>query len=131
MGTQEDQLLNKIMEHFDKKLEGTNNLIRAETEKIKSDTEEIDKNMKKNLVVITKDIIEIKKNVAANQEKAEANARRIDQSERKRNLIIFGLDQAENENPSALEEKIIDLIRNKLQVQIESFEIDFVKRFGK
>lgn len=50
---------------------------------------------------------------------------------RKRNVILFGLDQERDENFKSLEEKVLQIIQDKMNITIHSMEVDSIKRFGK
>ncbi|KAI5701711.1 hypothetical protein M8J76_010277 [Diaphorina citri] len=55
---------------------------------------------------------------------------RIEAEKRKRNVVIFGLPESPGERKFELEEKILDILRNKLRADIKLEEIDFVTRMG-
>uniref|UniRef100_A0A8D8M929 Uncharacterized protein n=1 Tax=Cacopsylla melanoneura TaxID=428564 RepID=A0A8D8M929_9HEMI len=54
-----------------------------------------------------------------------------EKEKRKRNVIIFGIEQEQGENYATLEEKLRNMIREKMDITILSTEVDSVKRFGR
>lgn len=63
----------------------------------------------------------------------EDHSNRLDFIERelkKRNIVIFGIEENEN-NYFQLEETVLDIINNVLKVNCDPTELDFVRRIGK
>uniref|UniRef100_A0A8D8T163 Uncharacterized protein n=1 Tax=Cacopsylla melanoneura TaxID=428564 RepID=A0A8D8T163_9HEMI len=66
--------------------------------------------------------------------KVEEIAKKVQSMERektRRNLVIFGVQQEEGENYKNLEEKVLKIVRENMEIQIQETEIDFIRRFGK
>uniref|UniRef100_A0A8D8SLS5 Endonuclease-reverse transcriptase n=1 Tax=Cacopsylla melanoneura TaxID=428564 RepID=A0A8D8SLS5_9HEMI len=69
------------------------------------------------------------------EKKMETYTKQMDtyyeKEKRKRNVIIFGIEQEQGENYATLEEKLRNMIREKMDITILSTEVDSVKRFGR
>uniref|UniRef100_A0A8D8UPB2 Endonuclease-reverse transcriptase n=1 Tax=Cacopsylla melanoneura TaxID=428564 RepID=A0A8D8UPB2_9HEMI len=69
------------------------------------------------------------------EKKMETYTKQMDtyyeKEKRKRNVIIFGIEQEQGENYVTLEEKVRNMIREKMDITILSTEVDSVKRFGR
>lgn len=74
------------------------------------------------------DNVEIK--VENNSKKIESCDKEMEREKRKRNVIIFGIEVDEEENYLSLEEKVRNLIREKMNITILSTEVDSIRRFG-
>lgn len=110
----------KSLETILARIDESNNLMKQEFEKT---------NLK-----IDKKLEPIVKRLDELEGKTEKNTNKINEWERekrKRNIIIFGVDQEEGENFKILEEKVRNLIREKMDIMIMSTEIDSIRRFGK
>ncbi|KAI5751693.1 hypothetical protein M8J77_010005 [Diaphorina citri] len=119
-----EETMKNFMAQITSKLDTNNQLIKSEAEKINT-------NMNKKLQPLVKEVTEMKQKVQNLEKNIEINMSRINKIEKKRNLIIFGLEQEEEEDPTMLEEKLLQLFKEKLNIKVETFEIDFIKRFGK
>lgn len=74
----------------------------------------------------------IKAEQESNRKHTEEHHRQIGNIERelrKRNILIFGVEEGEN-NYWQLEDTVLEIINNILQVDCEPKEIDFVRRIG-
>ncbi|KAI5753354.1 hypothetical protein M8J77_026134 [Diaphorina citri] len=119
-----EETMKNFLAQITSKLDTNNQLIKSEAEKINT-------NMNKKLQPLVKEVAEMKQKVQNLEKNIEINMSRINKIEKKRNLIIFGLEQEEEEDPTMLEEKLLQLFKEKLNIKVETFEIDFIKRFGK
>ncbi|KAI5701767.1 hypothetical protein M8J76_007424 [Diaphorina citri] len=119
-----EETMKNFMAQITSKLDTNNQLIKSEAEKINT-------NMNEKLQPLVKEVTEMKQKVQNLEKNIEINMSRINKIEKKRNLIIFGLEQEEEEDPTMLEEKLLQLFKEKLNIKVETFEIDFIKRFGK
>lgn len=93
----------------------------------KKQFEETNENIDKKLKPIVSRIVEIEK-------KVDINTKRTDEWEkakRKRNIIIFGMEQEKEENYITLEEKVRNMLREKMDITVLSTEVDSIKRIGK
>lgn len=55
----------------------------------------------------------------------------LERSQRKNNIIIYGADVAGSTKYEELEEKIIELLKNKMQIDLEAREISEVRIISK
>ncbi|XP_039290960.1 uncharacterized protein LOC120352785 [Nilaparvata lugens] len=74
--------------------------------------------------VIKEQLLNINETLKEQKEKIS----RLEKKVRERNIVIHGL---KNDNTSDLKSLVIELIRGKLDVRIENWEVDFVRRIGK
>lgn len=110
--------IKKINEKITKDAEENNELKRC----LISDSQEVKTKMDK----ILKEVEGTNVNVQQNTTRID----RIEMEKRKRNVIIFGIAETQDERKSELEEKIFDILRNKLRSDIKSEEVDYITRMG-
>uniref|UniRef100_A0A8D9BR67 Endonuclease-reverse transcriptase n=2 Tax=Cacopsylla melanoneura TaxID=428564 RepID=A0A8D9BR67_9HEMI len=126
MGTQEITL-EKVMECLTR-LESKYDKSTADTkEMMKKEFQKMNINIDKKIKPVVKRVTDVEQKVGVNSEKIN----NLEKEKRKRNVVIFGLEQDQNENFKSLEEKVLKMIRDKMEIEIYPFEVDFIKRIGK
>lgn len=78
-----------------------------------------------------KRIIELEGNVTEEKARNCDEKLRNDQEKRKRNLLVFNLEEESNEDYATLERKIFTLLKTNLKVNCNAQDIDYVSRLGK
>ncbi|KAI5749421.1 hypothetical protein M8J76_007234 [Diaphorina citri] len=120
------QLVNILLTVCDE-IKGTRNLINEQAtrldEKFTNEANKINKNIDTKLTPLTKDVVDLKAKV----QKIVSDRER---EKRKRNVLIYGL-HTENQDNRQAEASVRKLLGEKLKVDVEPCEIDFIKVLGK
>ncbi|KAI5739943.1 hypothetical protein M8J77_025364 [Diaphorina citri] len=126
-GTSGDQapLVNILLTVCDE-IKGTKNLINEQAakldEKFTNEANKINKNIDIKLTPLTKDVVDLKVKV----QKIDSDRER---EKRKRNVLIYGL-RTENQDNRQAEASARKLFGDKMKVDMEPWEIDFIKVLG-
>ncbi|KAI5740770.1 hypothetical protein M8J76_006999 [Diaphorina citri] len=112
----DEKTLETILARFDE----SNRMMKEEFEKTNT-------NIDRKLDIIGKRLDVVENKVETNTKKVEM----YEKEKRKRNVLIFGMEQEADENYVSLEEKVRNMIREKMEISILSTEIDSIRRFGK
>ncbi|KAI5703466.1 hypothetical protein M8J75_012003 [Diaphorina citri] len=112
----DEKTLETILARFDE----SNRMMKEEFEKTNT-------NIDRKLDIIGKRLDVVENKVETNTKKVEM----YEKEKRKRNVLIFGMEQEVDENYVSLEEKVRNMIREKMEISILSTEIDSIRRFGK
>lgn len=103
------------------------NSIKSLKADLKEEIKVINENINKKFEPLLKNFKEIEQKVEDHQKKLQT----IDREQRKRNIVIHGLEAVKGENYWELERQIVKFLREKLQVQIEATDLDSVRIINK
>lgn len=80
----------------------------------------------KNMNKQTEHINKLKETIKYQEKKIE----KLENELRKKNIIIFGIPENIEEDITTLKEKVMEILKKKMEVQIQENEIDFINRIG-
>lgn len=92
------------------------------------------KEMKDQVTAIEKGMLDLQtenKELQVRMDTMESKVEFLERQLKKNNIIYFGIDEANEETPNQLEQKALDVMSDKMQVNIKSDDIANVYRIGK
>ncbi|XP_045783714.1 uncharacterized protein LOC123879871 [Maniola jurtina] len=117
-----NQLFREMKNEFSQKLNAIESRIASSEDKI---TSQITTHMNKKFEGLNKEM----ENIRSELENQDKRLSAIEKQNVQRNLVFFGVEESER-SYFQLEEKILDILNNKIKIKTEVLEIQSVKRFG-
>ncbi|KAL1447204.1 hypothetical protein WDU94_013866 [Cyamophila willieti] len=111
-----------------KDIKSTRNLISHETLKISEEIKKVNENIDEKLAPLTAELHALKTRV----DSCEENKNTREKEKRKKNIVVHGIQLEDGPNLAGrATDKVIHLLKNRLEVNLEKDQIDFTRVSGK